>query len=285
MRSSVVLAGVYLFAAAVSGTIVNDVVEERDLLSDLDAVNSPTASAPSATDTAPSETQGAHTSAVQTDTASPTSTDPASSSTSSDPPVSTSSSSTTTSSAPPSTTSSSSTSTTSSDPSTSSSTSTSEPATSTEPPTTSSTSSVPPETTTSSLPAGGVTTEVLTSTAQPDTPSSTSSAAPSASTTPGLNDSGSSASSGLSVGTRNTIIGVVVGVGGAILIAGIAFAIWRIWGRNRHESDNDEDDLMSAGTAVGSNSREKAPSPSGTPFRSTLDQYHNPGPVNAASNF
>jgi hypothetical protein len=80
---------------------------------------------------------------------------------------------------------------------------------------------------------------------------------------------------------------VVCGVGGAILIGGIAFVAWRVWGRNRNHNDHDEDDLMSAGTAVGSNSREKAPSPSstGTPFRSTLDQYHNPGPVNAASNF
>jgi hypothetical protein len=42
-----------------------------------------------------------------------------------------------------------------------------------------------------------------------------------------------------------------------------------------------------SGTAVGTGVREKAPSPAagGTPFRSTLDQYHNPGPVNAASNF
>lgn len=79
----------------------------------------------------------------------------------------------------------------------------------------------------------------------------------------------------------------MVGVGGAILIAGVAFVAWRIWGRNRRNADNDEDDLMSAGTAVGSNQREKAPSPTSgsTPFRSTLDQYHNPGPVNAASNF
>lgn len=78
----------------------------------------------------------------------------------------------------------------------------------------------------------------------------------------------------------------MVGVGGAALLAGVAFVAWRVWGRKRHE-DTDEDDLMNAGTAVGANAREKAPSPGAgtTPFKSTLDQYHNPGPVNAASNF
>lgn len=85
----------------------------------------------------------------------------------------------------------------------------------------------------------------------------------------------------------------MVGVGGAIVLGVIGIVIWRI--RSKKNSGNDTDeaaDLMS-GTPIGAGAREKAPSPgahgaganSGTPFRSTLDQYHNPGPVNAAANF
>lgn len=80
------------------------------------------------------------------------------------------------------------------------------------------------------------------------------------------------------------IIGVVVGVGGAIVVGVLAVVAWRIWGRRGDTHGADDDDDLINGTAVGSASREKAPSPS-TPFRATLDQYHNPGPVNAASNF
>jgi len=105
------------------------------------------------------------------------------------------------------------------------------------------------------------------------------------SSSPSLNSSGGdSGSPGLSTSARNTIIGVVVGVGGTILLLGIAAVIWRVWDRKKDARDNDEDDLMSAGTAVGTANREKVPiTGSGTPFQSTLDQYHKP--VNAASNF
>ncbi|KAL4918539.1 hypothetical protein BDW62DRAFT_62716 [Aspergillus aurantiobrunneus] len=105
---------------------------------------------------------------------------------------------------------------------------------------------------------------------------------------PGLSGSSEESDSGLDSNQTRTIIGVVVGVGGAILIGAIGVVVWRIRARRRAASDDDVTDLMS-GTAVGSGVREKAPSPAagsgGTPFRSTLDQYHNPGPVNAASNF
>jgi hypothetical protein len=106
-------------------------------------------------------------------------------------------------------------------------------------------------------------------------------------TSPSLNgDSKSSSGSGVSSSDRKIIIGVVVGVGGAIVLGVLAVVIWRIH-KKRSEQYNDDDDDLMGGTAVGSGPREKAPSPaqSGTPFRSTLDQYHNPGPVNAASNF
>lgn len=104
---------------------------------------------------------------------------------------------------------------------------------------------------------------------------------------PGLSKGSSEGgSSGISEDQKKIIIGVVVGVGGAILIGAIIAVFWRISSRKRKAAQNDEvTDLMS-GTAVGAGAREKAPSPAGgTPFKSTLDQYHNPGPVNAASNF
>lgn len=76
----------------------------------------------------------------------------------------------------------------------------------------------------------------------------------------------------------------MVGIGGAILLGGIAVVVWRVWGKRKHVSDDDRD-LMDS--QPGSSGREKRSSVSGNdPFRSTLDQYHNPaGPVNTASNF
>ncbi|KAE8411251.1 hypothetical protein BDV36DRAFT_90783 [Aspergillus pseudocaelatus] len=116
----------------------------------------------------------------------------------------------------------------------------------------------------------------------------TSSAAVGATDSPSLNgEEKDSKSSGLSSNQKKTIIGVVVGVGGAILIGALGVVAWRIHARKRNAHDNDEATDLMSGTAVGSGVREKAPSPGagGTPFKSTLDQYHNPGPVNAASNF
>lgn len=111
------------------------------------------------------------------------------------------------------------------------------------------------------------------------TSSTTSTSAP---TLDGSN--GSSGSSGLQPSQRRIIIGVVVGIGGAILLGGLAVVAWRIWGRRRHNADEDND-LMDS--HPGSSGLEKRSSVSGTsPFRSNLEQYHNPaGPVNTASNF
>ena len=93
--------------------------------------------------------------------------------------------------------------------------------------------------------------------------------------------------SGLSSSSKRIIIGVVVGIGGAIILGGLAVVAWRIWGRKRNVGD-DDNDLM--GSHPGSSGHEKTSSVSGnTPFKSTLDQYHSPhsppGPVNTASNF
>jgi len=82
-------------------------------------------------------------------------------------------------------------------------------------------------------------------------------------------------SSGLSTTQRNTIIGVVVGIGGAIMIGAIAFVLLRI---RRKRSEKDDDDLGFAGTSeVGH----------GAPEQSRVAElYSKPyGPVNQAANF
>ena len=101
----------------------------------------------------------------------------------------------------------------------------------------------------------------------------------------GLDSSGnSSGSSGISDNTKNIIIGVCVGIGGAILLGGLAVVAYRVRGRKKSQHD-DDDDLM--GTQLGSGSHEKTGSSNdNSPFKSTLDQYHNPaGRVNPAANF
>jgi len=91
----------------------------------------------------------------------------------------------------------------------------------------------------------------------------------------------------MSTQTRNTVIGVVVGIGGAILLAGLGIVAYRIWGRKK---DNDDDDGL-MGFRGGSAGQEKTGSQSGgaamgNPFQSTLENYHNPAKqVNASSNF
>lgn len=82
--------------------------------------------------------------------------------------------------------------------------------------------------------------------------------------------------------TRNTIIGVVVGVGGAIILGGLAIVFFRLRRKRNANADDDDDDLIQTGAAVGSQTHE---APGSSPFKSTLDQYHKPGAVNPASNF
>lgn len=87
----------------------------------------------------------------------------------------------------------------------------------------------------------------------------------------------------MSSGQKKTIIGVVVGVGGAILVGGLAAVAWRFRGRRKNTSD-DADDYADLGSSP--SGMEKSNSLNGTsPFKSTLDQYHGPGQVNTASNF
>jgi len=92
----------------------------------------------------------------------------------------------------------------------------------------------------------------------------------------------------MSDSTKKTVIGVVVGVGGAIILAGLGIVAYRIWGRKKNEDESDG--LM--GFRTGSAGHEKTGSlsspgvPPANPFQTTLDQYHNPNRhVNASSNF
>ncbi|KAL8938028.1 MAG: hypothetical protein Q9216_004116 [Gyalolechia sp. 2 TL-2023] len=114
-------------------------------------------------------------------------------------------------------------------------------------------------------------------------PVSTSSATSTSSPSLDTSDNGSS-KTGLDSSQKRIVIGVVVGIGGALLLGGMAVVAWRIWGRKGRQND-DDNDLMDS--HPGSSGHEKRSSISGqSPFRSTLDQYHNHGgPPNTASNF
>ncbi|GAO15053.1 uncharacterized protein UV8b_02339 [Ustilaginoidea virens] len=93
--------------------------------------------------------------------------------------------------------------------------------------------------------------------------------------------------SGMATKTRNTVIGVVVGVGGAIVLATLGLVAWRIWGRKKHNEEHHglmDYDL----SAPGVEKSERGSSAGGaqpSPFRSTLENYHQPGQMNASANF
>jgi hypothetical protein len=95
----------------------------------------------------------------------------------------------------------------------------------------------------------------------------------------------------MSQGTKNIIIGVVGGVGGAIVLGALGFVAWRIWGRKRRAEENDGlMDYHTAGTSAFSSEPKPDASSTGTapsrsPFQTTLEDYHRPGQVNASSNF
>jgi hypothetical protein len=89
--------------------------------------------------------------------------------------------------------------------------------------------------------------------------------------------------------TKKTVIGVVVGIGGAIILASLGLVAWRIWGRKK-DADDDDGLMGYRGGSPGYNAgHEKTGSGSATgpvnPFQTNLEQYHNPKSVNASSNF
>lgn len=121
--------------------------------------------------------------------------------------------------------------------------------------------------------------------------------------TPDLNSSDSNNSSSMSTKTRNTVIGVVVGVGGAIVLGGLALVAWRIWGRKKHNeeadglmdygerasrhnnSDSIDSSYAGAEKVVPGTVGSSGSGPQRSPFQQTLENYHQPTPVNASSNF
>ncbi|KAL2758526.1 hypothetical protein ACRALDRAFT_1061702 [Sodiomyces alcalophilus JCM 7366] len=101
---------------------------------------------------------------------------------------------------------------------------------------------------------------------------------------------------GMPTKDRNILIGVVVGVGGAIVLGALAFVGWRLWGRKKRNDENDHlMDYTTAGTSAFNNDPKTdamagspataATGPGRTPFQTTLENYHQPTQVNASSNF
>lgn len=88
--------------------------------------------------------------------------------------------------------------------------------------------------------------------------------------------------------TKKTIIGVCVGVGGAIVLAAAGVLFWRLRSKRRSQEENEE--LVSYGDGFGGPGTAEKSEPSGStatrsPFQSTLESYHAPTQTNAASNF
>ncbi|KAI1433559.1 hypothetical protein GGR50DRAFT_668180 [Xylaria sp. CBS 124048] len=108
--------------------------------------------------------------------------------------------------------------------------------------------------------------------------------------TPGFSGSegSKSGSGGISAATRSTIIGVTVGVGGAIILAAAGILYWRLHNKRRNQEENEE--LITYGAGFGGpGTAEKVeptiPAHARSPFQSTLETYHAPTQANAASNF
>lgn len=84
-----------------------------------------------------------------------------------------------------------------------------------------------------------------------------------------------SSGGGLSAHDRNIVIGVVVGIGGALILAGLGYVAWRVWGRKGPRTP----------AATGENKT----SLDNDPFRQNIDQYHSsaaaPRVNNPAANF
>ncbi|KAL7962566.1 hypothetical protein V8C34DRAFT_269155 [Trichoderma compactum] len=89
---------------------------------------------------------------------------------------------------------------------------------------------------------------------------------------------------GMSVQTRNTIIGACVGIGGAIILGTLILFAFRVWGRKKHAEE--ADGLMAYNADIVAAEKSPRGSSSGGQrnlFQSTLENYHQP--VNASANF
>ncbi|KAF2771378.1 hypothetical protein EJ03DRAFT_342398 [Teratosphaeria nubilosa] len=96
--------------------------------------------------------------------------------------------------------------------------------------------------------------------------------------TPSLANGGGSGDN-LSTSSKKIIGGVIGGIGGAVLIGGLAVVAWRLWGKKKDREALPQDDFLDSQND--SIRREKRGS--GQPLSGS---YQNPnGPVNTASNF
>ncbi|KAK5094057.1 hypothetical protein LTR70_005499 [Exophiala xenobiotica] len=93
-------------------------------------------------------------------------------------------------------------------------------------------------------------------------------------------DGNSGGNSGLSSSSKSIIGGVVGGIGGALLLGALGYTAWRIWGKKKNPHDDGLYDPNAQQEKLSTSTDNNQ-----TPFQSTLNQYHNPGPVNTASNF
>lgn len=88
---------------------------------------------------------------------------------------------------------------------------------------------------------------------------------------------------GISDSDKKIIGGVVGGVGGALLLGGIALVFWRMKKRQARVQADDDDLMAGTGAALGDKPQN---SPGSTPYGSNMDQYSSPGGrPNAAANF
>jgi len=78
----------------------------------------------------------------------------------------------------------------------------------------------------------------------------------------------------------------VGGIGGAILIGGIALVAWRLWGKKKHTKLPQDEDLSARPSSTVVQEKPTPTGSMGSRFSDPLDRYHSPGrPVNTASNF
>jgi hypothetical protein len=106
-------------------------------------------------------------------------------------------------------------------------------------------------------------------------------------TTPSLANANNGGSSGLSSKSKSIIGGVVGGIGGFVLLGGIALVCWRIWGRKRQQ-DDDLDFITGTGQGLGSSgSAEKRETDVGRIADDSAhnDRYTSQVKPNAAQNF
>lgn len=123
-------------------------------------------------------------------------------------------------------------------------------------------------------------------TVQPDGVTSVYTTSQVATTTPNLASSQGSGQTGMTPQTRSTVIGVVVGLGGAIVLAGVAFLVFRLYRKRQPEEADGLIDYNSGYTAAEKSDVASSTSQTGrSPFQSTLESYHAPTQVNTASNF